>query len=88
MRMLPLCCVLLIASAGFAEEKPRWLLGRATKLPSEYTNQESGYFSIVEGLNGRLYIGAAKYGVNAYLLEHDPKTNTTKMVVDAQSPWD
>lgn len=83
MRLFAMAVVLLIATAGFAEEKPRWLLGRATKLPSEYTNQESGYFSIVEGLNGRLYIGAAKYGVNAYLLEHDPKTNTTKMVVDA-----
>jgi len=83
MRVFSLSVVLLIASTGPAEEKPRWLLGRATKLPSEYTNQESGYFSIIEGLNGRLYIGAAKYGVNAYLLEHDPKTNTTKMVVDA-----
>ena len=83
MRSLSLSVVLLIASAGIAEEKPRWLLGRATKLPSEYTNQESGYFSMVAGLNDRLYIGAAKYGVNAYLLEHDPKTNTTKMVVDA-----
>ncbi len=67
-----------------ADEKPHWLMGRATKLPSQYTNQESGYFSIVEGLNGRVYIGAAKYGVDAYLLEYDPKTDTTKMVVDAQ----
>jgi hypothetical protein len=76
--------VVVLSAAAFAEEKPRWLLGRATKLPSEYTNQESGYFSIVEGLNGRVYIGAAKYGVNAYLLEYDPKTDSTKMVVDAQ----
>jgi sugar lactone lactonase YvrE len=61
-----------------------WLLGTAYKLPSEYTNQESGYFSIVEGHNGRLYIGAAKYGVDAYLLEFDPKMATTRMVLDAQ----
>src|SRR4051794_20534974 len=46
-----------------------WLLAKAYKLPSEYTNQESGYFSIIEGHNGKLYIGAAKYGVDAYLLE-------------------
>jgi sugar lactone lactonase YvrE len=78
-----LAAVLLIAAASFADEKPHWLLGHASKLPSQYTNQESGYFSIVEGLNGRLYIGAAKYGVNAYLLEYDPKTDSTKMVVDA-----
>src|SRR5437763_7613611 len=61
-----------------------WLLLRATKLPSEYTNQESGYFSIVEGKNGRLYIGAAKYGVDAYLLEFDPKAEAFRMVLDVQ----
>jgi streptogramin lyase len=58
------------------------LLGQAYKIPSEYTNQESGYFSLVEGRNGRLYIGAAKYGVDAYLIEFDPKTAAMKMVVD------
>src|SRR5438067_10549186 len=59
-----------------------WLLAKAYKLPSEYTNQESGYFSIIEGQNGKLYIGSAKYGVDAYLLEFDPKTEKTKMVMD------
>jgi hypothetical protein len=59
-----------------------WLLARAYKLPSEYTNQESGYFSIVEGHNSKLYIGAAKYGVDAYLLEFDPKTEKTRMAID------
>ena len=61
---------------------PRWLLGRAYKVPSEYANQESGYFSIVEGQNGRLYLGTAKYGVNAYLIEFDPKAGTMRMVLD------
>src|SRR5262245_34021624 len=61
-----------------------WLLAKAYKLPSEYTNQESGYFSIIEGHNGKLYIGAAKYGVNGYLLEFDPKTEKTRMVMDVQ----
>jgi hypothetical protein len=54
-------------------------------LPSEYTNQESGYFSIIEGHNGRLYIGAAKYGVNAYLLEFDPQAGSTQMVLDVHA---
>src|SRR4051812_44022759 len=62
-----------------------WLLGTAYKLPSAYTNQESGYFSIVEGHNGRLYVGAAKYGVNAYLLEFDPKAGSTRMVLDVHA---
>jgi len=78
-----LVLTLVMAGAASAADKPHWLLGRATKLPSQYANQESGYFSIVEGLNGRLYIGAAKYGENAYLLEYDPKTDSTVMVVDA-----
>src|SRR5207244_7790539 len=63
-------------------EKPHWLLGQAYKIPSQYTNQESGYFSIVEGHNGRVYVGAAKYGVNAYLIEFDPKAAAMKMVMD------
>ncbi len=72
-----------ISAAHAADDpKPNWLLARAVKLPSEYTNQESGYFSIVAGQNGRLYIGSAKYGVNAYLIEFDPKTEKCTMVVD------
>jgi sugar lactone lactonase YvrE len=72
------CSLCLGAQACAAE----WLLGQAFKVPSEYSNQESGYFSIIEGHNGRLYIGTAKYGVNAYLIEFDPKTATMKMVLD------
>jgi len=73
----------LVASAPEPDTKP-WLLGHAYKIPSEFTNQESGYFSIVEGKNGRLYIGAAKYGVDAYLIEFDPKTEKMQMVLDVQ----
>jgi sugar lactone lactonase YvrE len=83
MRQLAIAVILTFFLAPVRAQEPKWLLGRATKLPSEYTNQESGYFSIVEGKNSKLYIGAAKYGVNAYLLEHDPKSDTTKMVIDA-----
>ena len=76
---LRLLCSLCLCGESIAAD---WLLGKAYKLPSEYTNQESGYFSIIEGQNGKLYIGSAKYGVNAYLLEFDPKTEKTKMVMD------
>jgi hypothetical protein len=75
-----------VAIASFilcmAPLRAEWLMAKAHKLPSIYTNQESGYFSIVEGQNGKLYIGSAKYGVNGYLLEYDPKSDTTKMVMD------
>lgn len=69
-----------------AEEQPqeqtKWLPGKAYHIPSEYTNQESGYFSIIEGKNGKLYIGTAKYGVNAYLVEFNPMSGVMQMVVD------
>lgn len=67
---------------GAVEPAPKWLLGHAYKVPSEYSNQESGYFSIVAGHNDRLYLGTAKYGVNAYLIEFDPKLGKMTMVMD------
>src|SRR5215831_1465729 len=75
---------LLVVSAcpGATPAAAPWLLGHAYKIPSQYTNQESGYFSIVEGKNGRLYIGAAKYGVDAFLIEFDPKTSAMNLVLD------
>jgi hypothetical protein len=81
--MMRLSCLLLLALTTTTPlTAADWLLAKAYKLPSEYTNQESGYFSIIEGHNGKLYIGTAKYGVNAYLLEFDPKTEQTKLVMD------
>jgi sugar lactone lactonase YvrE len=59
-----------------------WLQAKAYAIPKETTNQGSGYFSIVCGLNNRLYIGTAKYGVNAYLVEFDPGAETFRIVVD------
>ncbi len=81
---LSLIAYCLVLSAARADSPAPWLLGHAYKIPSEYTNQESGYFSIIEGHNGRLYIGAAKYGVDGYLLEFDPKAETFRMVMDVQ----
>jgi hypothetical protein len=77
--------VLFVALPISAEEddpEPGWLPGKAVHIPSEYTNQESGYFSIVEGHNNRVYVGCAKYGVNAYLVEFNPLTLMVQMVVD------
>jgi hypothetical protein len=59
-----------------------WLLATAYAIPKETTNQGSGYFSIVCGKNGKLYIGTAKYGINAYLVEFDPASRQMKVVVD------
>jgi len=45
-------------------------------------NNESGYFSLVEGIDGKIYVGTAKYGENSYLVEFDPKTEKQRIVLD------
>src|SRR5919202_1552933 len=75
--VLAAVCVSLPAAPSTA-----WLQATAYAIPKETTNQGSGYFSIVTGRDGRLYIGTAKYGVGSYLVEFDPKAETMRVVVD------
>ena len=79
--ILPLLTLFLIAS-----DPPRapFPYVRATAyhvLPGTHTD-ESGYFSLCEGQNGKIYVGTAAYGLNAYLVEFDPKTGKQRIVVD------
>lgn len=78
--------VLALAAVGVmptnAEDSPRWLWSTAYAIPKETTTEGSGYFSIIEGPNQKIYIGAAKYGFNAYLVEFDPATKGMKVAVD------
>ncbi len=57
-------------------------MARAWHILPETHNQESGYSSLCEGANGAIYVGTAKYGVNAYLVEFDPKTQKQRIVID------
>src|SRR2546423_15121002 len=61
----------------------RWLGATAYHIPSQYTTEESGYQSLGEGKNGKIYIGAAKYGFNAYLVEFDPASGRMRAAGDA-----
>ncbi len=61
-----------------------WLWSTAYAVPAETTSEQSGYFSIVEGKDGHIYVGTAKYRANAYLVDFDPAAKTMKVVVDAQ----
>jgi sugar lactone lactonase YvrE len=61
-----------------------WIWSTAHAVPAETTSEQSGYFSIVEGLNNKIYVGTAKYGSNAFLVEFDPNSKAMKVVVDAQ----
>ena len=81
--------LLLLASPAFAEpkdapKKPPFPYVPATAyhiLPGTHTD-ESGYFSLCEGHNGKIYVGTAAYGFNAYLVEFDPKTGKQRIVID------
>lgn len=53
-------------------------------VPKETTSEGSGYFSLIEGKNGRIYVGTAKYRENAFLVEFDPATKQMRTVLDAQ----
>ncbi len=79
--------LLLFAAADALAAPPHrdaWTMVKAYAIPKETTSEGSGYFSIIEGMNHKLYIGTAKYGANAYLVEFDPQSEKMQTVVDAQ----
>jgi len=59
-----------------------YLKAEAYYIPPETTTEESGYFSLCEGKNGKIYVGTAAYGRNSYLVEFDPKTEKMRIVLD------
>ncbi len=86
-----LCVVSLAAAAAVcfqarlsaAEPGRKWLKATAYVVPKETATEGEGYFSIIEGLNGRLYIGTHANAVNSWMVEFDPKAKQMKVVVDA-----
>jgi len=60
----------------------QYVWGKAYHILPETHSDESGYFSLCEGLNGRIYVGTAKYGLNSYLVEFDPASETQRIVID------
>jgi hypothetical protein len=72
------------APAGESFFTRHWLWSKAHAIPKETTSEGSGYFSIIEGHNGKIYVGAAKYRHNAYLVEFDPASQGMRVVLDAQ----
>jgi hypothetical protein len=77
---------LCLTSAIRAEQdlaKAKWVKSTAYVVPKETATEGEGYFSIIEGHNGRLYIGTHANGVNSWLVEFDPAAEKMKVVVDA-----
>ena len=78
-----LCAHLWAADTDAAPVAPfPYVWAKATHILPETHNNESGYFSLCEGLDGKIYVGTAKYGVNSYLVEFDPKTEKQRIVID------
>ena len=68
---------------GEVPQPPARLWSTAYAVPKETTSEGSGYFSLIEGRDGAIYVGTAKYRHNAFLVRFDPKTKQMKVVVDA-----
>jgi len=84
--VLALAALSAFAAGGLAAEDARppfdYVWGKAYHILPQTHNEESGYFSLCEGLDGKIYVGTAKYNVNAYLVEFDPETERQRVVVD------
>ena len=60
----------------------KYLWAKAYHIPPETTTEESGYFSLCEGKDGKINVGTAAYGRNSYLVEFDPVTEKMRVVLD------
>ena len=70
---------------ALAQQAPKYVPATAYHVLPGTHNNESGYFSLVEGLDGNLYVGTAKYGENAFLVEFDPRTGKQRPVIDTHA---
>src|SRR5215472_1122487 len=80
--MLVLMATSFVAHAA-EPANTKWISATAYAVPKETAPEGEGYFSIIEGHNGRLYIGTHANAVNAWLVEFDPKAKKMAIVVDA-----
>ena len=87
-RYLPALAILFLPAptvAQPAKEKPpfRYVPGTAHHvLPGTHTD-ESGYFSLCEGHNGKVYVGTAAYGFNAYLVKPVYRADLARVLAGA-----
>ncbi len=75
--------LVVLSSSSLSAAAPfPYVQAKAFHIPPETTTEESGYFSLCEGRNGKIYVGTAAYGRNSYLVEFDPKTEKMRIVLD------
>src|SRR6476660_9118817 len=83
---VPAAALLLACGLGPAAGRQpppglKYLWATAYHIPPETTTEESGYFSLCEGKDGKVYVGTAAYGRNSYLVEFDPKAEKMRVVL-------
>jgi hypothetical protein len=61
-----------------------YIWAKAYHILPNTTSDESGYFSLCEGLNCKIYVGCAQYNYNSYLVEFDPRTEKQRIVIDTR----
>jgi len=84
--LVSVCTAIPLAAADEAKKEPPrrdWLEAKAYAIPKHTAPEGEGYFSIVCGHNGRLYIGTHANAVNSYLVEFDPQSEKMDVAVDA-----
>jgi hypothetical protein len=79
------CSLAAGENANPAKPPFRYVWGEAFHILPHTTSNESGYFSLNEGRNGKIYVGTAQYQFNAYLVEFDPRTEKQRIVVDTRN---
>lgn len=87
-RWFVITCLLSLALPAGAEEPKgyepsKWIESTAWCVPKETAPEGEGYFSIIEGHNGRLYVGTHANAVNSWLVEFDPAAGAMEIAVDA-----
>lgn len=83
--VLPLAFLVTAGAAAAPPGKPPYVRATAYHVLPRTHNNQSGYFSLCEGLDGSIYVGTAKYGENAYLVEFDPRTGDQRVVIDTNA---
>jgi hypothetical protein len=81
--------MLLLCSSGVPAGQTNrppfpYVWAKAYHVLPETTSEESGYFSLCEGRNGKVYVGTAQYQFNSYLVEFDPRTERQRIVIDTR----
>ena len=87
--LILICCLFVLSARAvlMAADEPaeapfNYVRGKAYHILPRTHNNQSGYFSICEGKNGKIYVGTAKYDENAFLVEFDPETEKQRVVID------